>query len=145
MRKPVLLICGLAMAAPLMAQDQGLHATADDLSSPRWQARFERIASPLDGRVTTPLWMLGQSARTLQLFGDYQFSNLRLGQTGGLRITGGVLLNLRPAGLAGHTADASRRSVTPLGRVVAVNEVGRKSSGCERLNSSANSSSNPSI
>ena len=39
------------------------------------------------------------------MFGDYQFSSLRLGDTGGLRLTGGLLINLRTGLSIGSSAD----------------------------------------
>lgn len=107
MRKPLLVILGLALAAPLAAQDRGLTATADALGGPRWQARFEQdlpLTSLLGPGRPAPL--LGSMTGTLRLLGDYQFNLLRLGDTGGLRLTGGVLINLRPAQGGGFDAGA---------------------------------------
>ena len=104
MKQALLLSLGLALASPLSgwAQNQGLQASAEQLAGARWQARLERDLAPLAAGPTTPLWLVGQPMRqTVRLFGDYQSSLLRLGATGGLRLTGGLLLNLRPAGLAG--------------------------------------------
>ncbi len=95
MRNILIVICGLAIGAPVAAQQRGLAATADALGGPRWQARFEKdfpLLSLSQGR-TAPL--LGSMPGTLRLLGDYQFRTFRLGDTGGLRLTGGVLLNLR--------------------------------------------------
>lgn len=95
MRQAVLLVVALAAASGGSAQDRGLTASADALGGSRWQARFERDAlqpalrsglAPLAG-ATVP--------QSLRLFGDYQLDTLRLGQTGGLRLTGGLLVNLR--------------------------------------------------
>lgn len=76
---------GLAIAAPLAAQERGLAVSDHALGGPRWQARFER-----DGKLPT-----------LRLLGDWQFSTLRLGATGGLRLTGGLLVNLNTQRLPG--------------------------------------------
>ena len=39
----------------------------------------------------------------MRLLSDYQFSRSRLGDTGGLRLTGGMLINLRAASSAGNS------------------------------------------
>jgi len=91
----VLLALCAAFAAPVGAQDRGLTAPGDALggvlgggaASARWQARLER-----DGSAPLPS---GMPQQTLRLLGDYQLDALRLGQTGGLRLTGGLLINLR--------------------------------------------------
>ena len=99
MRKTLLMLIGAsALATPLAsAQTRGLTAEPGALGGPVWQARFER-----DSQTLMPLRSLGgllapaAQAQRLRLLGDYQFSALRLGQTGGLRLTGGLLLNLPP-------------------------------------------------
>ncbi len=109
MRNILIVICGLAIGVQVAAQQRGLTATADALGGPRWQARFERdfpLLSLSQGG-TAPL--LGSMPATLRLLGDYQFSTLRLGDTGGFRLTGGVLLNLRqtaPTGIGGDAGSA---------------------------------------
>lgn len=112
MRTALCLICALGLAAPLAAQERGLTAPADALAGPRLLARFEleqpllrlRMAQPLS--ATAGPAALAPAIQTLRLLGDYQFSTLRLGDTGGLRLTGGVLLSLRQAGGLGANADA---------------------------------------
>lgn len=82
------------MAAPASAGGSGLLAAPDALGS-RWQARIE-----VD---TLPNYNLGAGiplgpasiVQMTRLLGDYQLDTLRLGQTSGLRLTGGVLLNSR--------------------------------------------------
>jgi len=109
MKRVLLLSLGLALASPLTgwAQNRGLSASPEQLAGPRWQARLERDLAPLAAGPATPLWLLGAPASpTLRLFGDYQSSLLRLGATGGLRLTGGLLLNLRPASGTGAAAPA---------------------------------------
>ncbi len=102
MRKTLLwLCCGVAtLASTALAQDKGLTSRADALGGPFWQARFDRDASssPLSPTSAT-LVLPATSTQTLRLLGDYQFSALRLGDTGGLRLTGGLLINLRAAPL----------------------------------------------
>lgn len=91
-------VAALTTSIGAQAQMHGLTAPPDALGGPVWQARFERDTSalPLPGLST---WLLPTaSPRALRLLGDYQFSTLRLGDTGGLRLTGGLLLNQR----AGH-------------------------------------------
>ncbi len=91
------MICVLSLlASAVSAQDRGLLAPVNGLGGAFWQARFERdLGSPTSapGAMTLPLPTAG--TQTLRLLGDYQFSTLRLGDTGGLRLTGGVLINLR--------------------------------------------------
>jgi hypothetical protein len=99
MRKTAVLL-GLLIAlgsVPLAAQERGLMAGADALGGPVWQVRFERGAAPtmLAGGLGPALPGSGAPV-ALNLLGDYQFSTLRLGQTGGLRLTSGLLINLRP-------------------------------------------------
>lgn len=90
----------LAMAAistPALAGGNGLLASPDALG-PRWQARIQIDTLPSFG-----LWAgvpLGPSSivQMTRLLGDYQLDALRFGQTGGLRLTGGLLLNSRLPG-----------------------------------------------
>ena len=82
---------------PVQAQDRGLTARADALGGAGWQSRFERDApSALAGRLALALGSPGLQVQSLRLLGDYQFGTLRLGDTGGLRLTGGVLIKLKP-------------------------------------------------
>ena len=82
---------------PVQAQDRGLSARTDALGGASWQARLERDApSALARRAALALGSPGLPAQALRLLGDYQFSTLRLGDTGGLRLTGGVLIKLKP-------------------------------------------------
>lgn len=104
MRKTLLMLIGAsALAAPLAgAQTRGLTAEPEALGGPVWQARFERdSASLLPLRGLGGLLAPAAQAQRLRLLGDYQFSALRLGQTGGLRLTGGLLLNLPTDPLSG--------------------------------------------
>jgi hypothetical protein len=99
MRKTAAVLLGILIAAgsvPLAAQERGLMARADALGGPVWQVRFERGAAPtvLAGGLGPALPGSGAPV-ALNLLGDYQFSTLRLGQTGGLRLTSGLLINLR--------------------------------------------------
>lgn len=96
MRQIAVFAIALLSMAPLAAQNQGLSATADALGGPRWQARFEHDgASALPLRSSGLLALNTQTTQSLRLLGDYQSGWLRLGDTGGLRLTGGVLLSLR--------------------------------------------------
>ena len=98
---PLLLAAAAAVAtvAPwAQAQTRGLTAAPDALGGPVWQARFERDASPLPALRGLGTWLTPAApTQSLRLLGDYQFSALRLGDTGGLRLTGGLLINLRPS------------------------------------------------
>jgi hypothetical protein len=104
-------VAALATTAGAQAQTRGLNAAPDALGGPVWQARFERDASAptLPGLSS---WLLPPATpQTLRLLGDYQFSTLRLGQTGGLRLTGGLLLNQRIGG--GGTLAGAIQSAQP--------------------------------
>ena len=100
MRRFLWLLSCLAalMAAPATAQDRGLALTADALGGAQWQSRFEHDGRPPVGRDRS-LWLQAAQPqpRVLRLLGDYQFNRLRLGDTGGLRLTAGLLVNLRPS------------------------------------------------
>ena len=86
-----------AAHGPVQAQDRGLTARVDALGGASWQSRFERdTPSALALRAPLALGSPGLPAQSLRLLGDYQFSTLRLGDTGGLRLTGGVLITLKP-------------------------------------------------
>jgi hypothetical protein len=94
-----------AFTAPAFAGGGGLVASPDALG-PRWQLRAE-----VDTRLSFGLWAgepLGPASgvQTTRLLGDFQLGALRLGQAGGLRLTGGLLLNSRPpsAGADPHSA-----------------------------------------
>ena len=108
MRTRVLLLIGCALTGPLLAQDQGLKPAADALGGPTLQVRFER-----DNRSLLPLPALqltsppSASAQTYRLLGDYQFSALRLGEAGGVRVTGGLLINLRSTLASSPAGDAT--------------------------------------
>lgn len=89
-----LVVALAAFTAPALAGGDGLVASPDALS-PRWQARIE-----VDTLSSFGLWggvPLGPASivTMTRLLGDYQLDALRFGQTGGLRLTGGLLLNSR--------------------------------------------------
>ena len=110
MRQALLLSTTLALAGlaagPTSAQDRGLTAPADALgqvmASTRWQTRLERELGWSALRSTLPASV---GPQTLRLMGDYQLDALRLGQTGGLRLTGGLLINLRNSTLPALPAE----------------------------------------
>ena len=78
------------------AQDRGLLTPANALGGTFWQTRLERGNTPLvSERNLLSLGLPTVSQQTLRLMSDYQFSTFRLGDTGGLRLTGGLLINLR--------------------------------------------------
>jgi hypothetical protein len=93
------------------AQDRGLLTSANALGGASWQARFERDGrSPVSDRGLLSLGLPTVSQQTLRLMGDYQFSTFRLGDTGGLRLTGGLLINLRASSNvngSGSTSDSA--------------------------------------
>lgn len=93
------LVLALSMAAgSALAGGAGLVATPDALVGSRWQARIQVDTLPLVGPWAAGV-PLGQASvlQMTRLLGDYRLDSLRFGQTGGLRLTGGLLLNQRPA------------------------------------------------
>ncbi len=102
MRKIQLCLALMAATSAVLAQDRGLTAPATALGGAFWQARFERDSNAMP---QTSMAMPSFGAQTLRMFGDYQFSSLRLGDTGGLRLTGGLLINLRTGLSIGSSAD----------------------------------------
>ena len=110
MRKICLLLAGLmALMGTAAAQTQGLTPSPLALGGPFWQARFERDDFSLlpKPKLTAVLLQDGHVQR-LNLLGDYQFSALRLGATGGLRLTGGLLINLRASTASQPLLDAAQ-------------------------------------
>jgi len=78
---------------------QGLTVPADQLSWPRWQARVQLNS---DAIATTSLTEQIQAftaprTRSAALFGDYFLANPWIGETGGLRLTSGLLVGQRGA------------------------------------------------
>ena len=88
-----------AASLPAMAGGDGLAMPSNALDTPRWQARFEFDNPGTHSRALATNWALEQAPLTGRMLGDYRFDALRFGQTGGLRLTSGVLVNLR--GLSG--------------------------------------------
>ena len=105
MRKTPLLIATALMALASVtatttatAQNRGLMPAADALGGAYWQGRFEAstpVSPPVSPRSILALGLPASPTQTLRLLSDYQFSAMRLGNTGGLRLTGGLLINLR--------------------------------------------------
>ena len=88
------------LTAPLVALGDGLAPSTTSLSPSRWQSRMEFSTS-----VNRADWVpfgLGTSLQTASLFSDYRFDAFRLGQTGGLRLTSGLLLSQRTQYVAGE-------------------------------------------
>jgi len=74
---------------------QGLRiGDADQLGWPQWQARLQVFTEPLTRGVTS---FDGGSLRpqSAALFGDYYLTRAYLGQTGGIRLTSGLLTGTR--------------------------------------------------
>lgn len=99
-------ISAIGIACSALAQDRGLVPSPGGLGGPFWQSRFERdlSGSVLSQPGVDTLGLATAQPQALRLLGDYQFSALRLGDTGGLRLTGGMLINLRQTGLPGMQA-----------------------------------------
>ena len=103
--KPILLTLAV-LASAASAQNRGLAPPTDALGGAFWQARFERDSQSLVAtRDAMALGLPTTSGQTLRLLGDYQFSTFRLGSTGGLRLSGGLLINLRNSPLIGGFSD----------------------------------------
>lgn len=85
-----------AVALPAVAAaGNGLVMRPDALDTPRWQARFEFDQPSAAARLLATNGVLGQAPVTGRLLGDYPIDTLRFGQTGGFRLTSGVIVNLR--------------------------------------------------
>lgn len=86
-----------AVAATATAGDgSGLTVNAEQLAWPRWRARLQlgaETAPPVGGEVAA-------RPRSAAVFGDYYMARPYFGQTGGLRLTGGLLMGAR-GGLPG--------------------------------------------
>ena len=98
----LVLSCGAAAA-----QDGGLVSPPAGLGGAFWQARFARDSQLPSSGPGMLYGLPNQAPQTLLLMRDYQLSTLRLGQTGGLRLSGGLLINLRPATVPGSSSDNS--------------------------------------
>ncbi|NRF66656.1 hypothetical protein HLB44_06640 [Aquincola sp. S2] len=101
MRSTLVLALSL-FAAHAQAAGNGLTASPDALGAGRWQARIEVETTTLYGN-----WAgqpLGQSSvvQMTRLLGDYHLDTLKFGQTSGLRLTSGLLLNPRSNLLGGE-------------------------------------------
>ena len=107
----------IALAATLasacaQAGGDGLVAPRGAFDDQRWQPRIEFDGPGVLSRGLTTHWSLAGTPLTARLLGDYHFEASRLGQSGGLRLTSGVLLNLRGSanlwaiGLPNDTAPA---------------------------------------
>ncbi len=88
------------LAAPFVALGDGLTPSSSNLNPSRWQSRLE-FSSTVNRADWTPFG-LGTNLQTASLFSDYRFDALRLGQTGGLRLTSGLLLSQRTLYVAGE-------------------------------------------
>ena len=82
------------LAAPVLVCAQSMKAPADAFGGATWTARIEVDAQPplrLNGAFTAQQ----AGSRNLYLYGDYQFSDWRLGNGGGLRLTSGIIFSAR--------------------------------------------------
>jgi hypothetical protein len=91
----------IATALPAFGGGDGLVLPGDALGASRWQTRLELDNPAPLGRGLATNWALEQTPLTGRLLGDYRFDAMRFGQTGGLRLTSGVLVNLRGFGSIG--------------------------------------------
>lgn len=98
MRWTLALVLGLS-ALPAFSSGSGLTAPPEALTQTRWHARIEVDMAPAYGQ-----WAgqpLGQASvvQMTRFLGDYHLDTLKFGQTSGLRLTSGVLLNPRSSAL----------------------------------------------
>jgi hypothetical protein len=113
MRKILLVLsCLGAVLCSAGVRAQGLTPSPNALGGPFWQARFERDPySLLSARGVASTLLPGGPLQSLslRLLSDYQLSTLRLGDTGGLRLTGGLLINMRQSqpGLLSNDVNAA--------------------------------------
>lgn len=85
-----------AAAAAVAGNGQGLSIDADRFAWPQFQARLQMATEPLSPQLAS---FEGASLRprSAALFGDYYVTRPYLGQTGGLRVTSGVVSGVRGA------------------------------------------------
>jgi hypothetical protein len=98
MRWTLALVLGLS-ALPAFSAGNGLTAPPEALNQTRWNARIEVDTTRVYGQwVGQPL---GQSSivQMTRFLGDYHLDTLKFGQTSGLRLTSGLLLNPRSSAL----------------------------------------------
>jgi hypothetical protein len=107
------MVLAAGVAAPAIAAGNGLAVPPDALDTPRWNTRFEFDNPAPLSRLLATNWALEQAPLTGRLLGDYRFDALRFGQTGGLRLTSGVLVNLRGPGSLGLGAATTLSADTP--------------------------------
>ena len=98
MRWTLALVLGLS-ALPAFSAGNGLTAPPEALGQTRWHARIEVETAPAYGQ-----WAgqpLGQASvvQMTRFLSDYHLDTLKFGQTSGLRLTSGVLLNPRTSAL----------------------------------------------
>ncbi len=98
------------MAAPGAVIAEGLLAPPTALGGSRWQMRIEVETTWLQSGGSALGLGGGANQQSARLFRDYQLDALRLGQTGGLRLTSGVLLSQRSGSSA---ADSDSRTAWP--------------------------------
>jgi len=90
---PLLVAVGHAVAG----SGQGLSVSdADRLGWPQWQARLQVFAEPVTLDATA-LDTASLRPRSASLFGDYYMTRPYLGQSGGVRVTSGLVTGTRGA------------------------------------------------
>jgi len=90
---PLLVVAGHALAG----NGQGLSVgDPDRLGWPLWQARLQVYAEPVT-QDTALLDTASLRPRSASLFGDYYVSRPYLGQSGGMRVTSGLVTGTRGA------------------------------------------------
>ena len=112
MRWTLVLVLALS-ALPAFSAGNGLTAPPEALSQTRWHARIEVDTVRSYGHHWTGQ-PLGQASgmQTTRFLGDYHLDTLKFGQTSGLRLTSGVLLNQRGSA---QSVDNSRNAWPYLG------------------------------
>jgi len=96
-KAPVIIGLLLGAAMPAVAGNgQGLSVDGDRVGWPLWQARLQMAVEPLNPALAS---FEGATLRprSASLFGDYYVTRPYLGETGGLRVTSGLVAGTRGA------------------------------------------------
>jgi len=83
-----------AAAAASAGEGNGLTVNAEQLGWPQWRARLELGAEPAPAAIGGDALLRPRSAA---VFGDYYMARPYFGHTGGLRVTGGLMMGVRGA------------------------------------------------
>lgn len=99
MRWTLALVLGLS-ALPAFSAGNGLTAPPEALGQARWHARIEVDSAPVYSQWAGQPLGQASGVQMTRFLGDYHLDTLKFGQTSGLRLTSGVLLNQRASALS---------------------------------------------